>query len=482
MKKNQIYKFLLSVCLMLSTLANAGEPLWEFTPLTPTKVTIFSHELVTVKYVVTWAYPSTREFTLVMTPIPGIISQKTPLADCSAFGLKQPCLLLDLTIIGSALTKNIEGGPSLCQRGNPNQCYQPDSNNVLKIKRVSPQNDKATIRVSPTSLIVTENSIVEFLVTNEPGSQAAANNIVATTTLGSNLSVQSTTCGAVLAIGASCTIRFATSTQEGPTKISLAGINTNIVTVSLQVVSEPQISITAPVQQDRLVTVSGLSLTLQITNAASSLINANAITVTVKTGCPNLIVDASSCTSVAPGASCLLDLSSNTPYAPCLITISGSNTANSPTTLIAFEYLGGLVFEESSGSGKIVTNLSQQFISPWTTNNANTGAINPNNGLPNTNAITADPSCLINPVNCAAQRCRNLDPSLYLPANNEIISIANSLCSNLALPCNFGGLAGAYWSSTQSDTNNAYQITFPGGGTSGAFKAFATPVRCVKTF
>ncbi|WP_233586841.1 hypothetical protein, partial [Legionella sp. km772] len=224
----------------------------------------------------------------------------------------------------------------------------------------------ATISVNPTTLLFAENSTGDVTVTNNAGSPVAAENVVATIPGGSNISVQSTTCGASLAIGASCTITFASGTQEGPTTIPIAGDNTNTVNVDVTVTSQPQISITNPVQQSRVVAVSGTVLSLEVTNDAGSAVNANAITVSNKAACPNLSVDDSNCTSVAPGASCTLELTSNSPYAPCTITVSGSNTANSPTTLIAFSYLEGLVFQESEGSGKVVIDVAQGFNSQWT--------------------------------------------------------------------------------------------------------------------
>ncbi|HHS8488476.1 TPA: hypothetical protein ACTUYI_003207, partial [Legionella anisa] len=71
----------------------------------------------------------------------------------------------------------------------------------------------------------------------------------------------------------------------------------------------------------------------------------------------------------------------NTPYAPCTITVSGSNTANSPQTLIAFSHLGGLVFEESGGSGKVVIDVAQGFSSQWTIMPSNTGATSLDDGV-----------------------------------------------------------------------------------------------------
>ncbi|RYB50678.1 hypothetical protein D7260_16395, partial [Legionella pneumophila] len=85
-----------------------------------------------------------------------------------------------------------------------NQCYRPSSANILRITR-GPATG-ATITVNPSSLnfVAGNNGLVT--VTNSMGSPEPAENVAATIPGGSNISVQSTTCGASLAIGASCTI------------------------------------------------------------------------------------------------------------------------------------------------------------------------------------------------------------------------------------------------------------------------------------
>lgn len=344
----------------------------------------------------------------------------------------------------------------------------------------------ATISVNPTTLLFAENSTGDVTVTNNAGSPVTAENVVATIPGGSSISVQSTTCGANLAIGANCTITFASSIQEGPTTIPIAGDNTNTVNVDVTVTSQPQISITNPVQQSRVVTVSLMTpLSLEVTNDAGSVVNANAITVSHKAACPNLSVDDSNCTSVAPGGSCMLELTSNTPYAPCMITISGSNTANSPATLIAFSHLGGLVFQESAGSGKVVTDVEQGSDSYWTNTNSNiTGATSLDDGVNNTNAIVADTACSINTNNCAAQRCRDISTDWYLPARSELSTVHDALCSNRANPCNFGGFSSAvYWSSSQFVVSIVvWSVNFPSGFVYNVDKDVDRPVRCVRAF
>ena len=361
-----------------------------------------------------------------------------------------------------------------------------DNSNSVNIVAAVVNTPVASISVAPTILQFTENSSGSVTVTNSAASLVSANNVVASIPGGSAISVQSSTCGASLAIGASCTITFASSTEEGPTVIPIAGDNSNTVDVFATVNGQPTISISAPAQQDRVVEASAAMnpLALEITNDASSVVNANAITVSDNSACPGLVIDDTNCVSVAPGASCTLQLSSGTPYAPCNITISGSNTANSPQTLIAFSLLGGIVFEESGGSGKIFIDEAQQFTSLWTFGVTNIAAAeSATDGVANTNAIVASAACTGSPGSCAAQLCRDIDPAWYLPAQNELISARSAFCSNGTTPCNFAvSSSNIYWSSTQFDNLSANAVPFASGAPNNLSKFFSQPVRCIRAF
>ncbi|WP_412755234.1 hypothetical protein [Legionella pneumophila] len=342
----------------------------------------------------------------------------------------------------------------------------------------------AIINVTPPSLLFAENSTGSITVTNIVGSPVAANNVVATIPGGSNISVQSSTCPSSLAIGTDCTITFASGVQEGPTSIPVAGSNTNTAITLVTVTSQPTISISAPIQANRVIEVGGITpLILTITNDISSLVNANNISISDQTNCPAVTFDDSNCTSIAPGISCNLELNSPTPYIPCTITISGSNTANSPTTPIAFQFLNGLVFESNGVTGKVVSLLAAEFNNiEWTLGDADiAGTSNPNNGITNTDNIIADPTCSNNPLNCAASRCRSLGPVWYLPAINELQAVAGILCPGGT--CNFGGFASdAYWSSTQSGINDAEGNSFPIVNTVFHPKNDQDRVRCTQSF
>ncbi|WP_226905475.1 DUF1566 domain-containing protein [Legionella antarctica] len=469
---------------LIWTTAQAAGPLWTIVPTpgsNPTQI-VPENGTATVQYMI--QNQSGKSKRLVIQSIQGIIQTGSCLL--APKGQSGSNCTLNLAVTGSTLPQGgVHGGPALCQANsdgspNPNQCYQPSSANSLNITRGSP----VMISVNPTTLLFAENSTGDVTVTNNASSSVAAENVIAAIPGGSNISVQSTTCGASLAIGASCTITFASGTLEGPTTIPIAGDNTNTVNVSVTVTNQPQISITNPIQQNRVVTVSPMpSLSLEVTNDGGSMVNANAITVTDKTACPNLTVNDTDCTSVAPGASCTLILTSNTPYVPCTITVSGSNTANSPQALIAFSYLGGLVFQESGGNGKVVIDVAAEITRSWTDSPGPIPGTTLDDGANNTDLIVANASCSNVPNNCAAAQCRNLGAEWYLPAGNELTEVQDALCSNLATPCNFGEFAPVpYWSSTQDGNNTAFSVSFPNGAPVSTTKVNPHLVRCAQAF
>ena len=492
MKLTQLIRNLgvgLSLFLVIST-AYAAFPLWTFSPNInyPPQISINPSQTATVVYTV--QNQSYKAKSLVMKPIPGIV-QSFP---CQLTPVGQPgssCSLI-LAVTGNALsTVGVHTGPILCQSNsngtpNSNQCYRPSATDNLNIT-LTPSPVGVTISVNPLILPMAENAIGTVTVTNSTNSSTTANNVVATIPSGSGISVQSTTCGTSLAIGASCTITFATTTQVGPNTIPVSGTNTNTANVYVAVTDQPVISITGPVQQSRIIPTNGISsLNLQVTNDSNSLFYANNITVIDKTSCPNLMIDASNCISLAPGATCALALSTTTPYAPCTITVSGSNTGNSPTTLIAFSNLGGLVFQTNGANGKVVIDAASEFTSEWTYSSSTgiPGAFSDDNGVGNTDAIVVNSACTNQTGNCAAYRCRAISADWYLPAKNELQAVIFALCPGSVYPCAFGAFSSTfYWSSTQwfADTN-AYSVDVPDGNYLPGDKWRSEPVRCIRDF
>lgn len=117
-----------------TTISYAGTPIWTFTPLTATSLSVPRNSAATVQYLV--ANQSAKSHSLVMTPIPGITQTTTGVGICSnPFTLpsKGSSCTLSLKIQGSQLTHSITDGPIVCEQGSALQCYKPSPSNVLNI-------------------------------------------------------------------------------------------------------------------------------------------------------------------------------------------------------------------------------------------------------------------------------------------------------------------------------------------------------------
>lgn len=152
----------LTAVFVLGLEARAGAPLWTFTPLTATTLTVQTGTTATIQYNVT--NQSSKAHTLAVTPITGI-TQITTTGNCaSPFVLagKQSCVLT-LSVDGSQLTGNVTGGPVVCQTGSALQCYQPSSANALKItKTVSSLIAQATLTASasPDMMLFNDTAVL----------------------------------------------------------------------------------------------------------------------------------------------------------------------------------------------------------------------------------------------------------------------------------------------------------------------------------
>lgn len=113
-------------------IVHAGIPVWTFTPLTPTSISIPSNGIAVVQYTIT--NQSKKTHRLVMDQIQGV-TQDTSGSYCkSPFTLasKESCVL-KLNI-----TQAVYGGPIICEQI-PNctnchlECYQPSPNALLSI-------------------------------------------------------------------------------------------------------------------------------------------------------------------------------------------------------------------------------------------------------------------------------------------------------------------------------------------------------------
>lgn len=385
----------------------------------------------------------------------------------------------------SPLAPPTGGGPAACSVGHVLGVGSTCRVDVDAICKALATQSTALISLSTANLQMPVNGSAAVTVQVNTASPQPAQNVMATIPGGSALVVQSSTCPAALAAGATCTITFTSSVTEGPTIVGVSGSNTAAATLEVTVSPRPTIAITSPVQGARIISVGSLTgLDLTVTNDAGSTVNATAITVINKTAVPDLTVDDSDCASLAPGASCTLRLTSSTPYIPSTITVGGSNTANTPAALVAFAHLGGLVFEASGGTGKVVNDASQTFQSTWTGSFSDiAGASGWVDGAANTAAIVADAACSSAPADCAAKRCQDLGADWYLPAVNEWTALRAALCLNSGPYCNFGGFSSdQYSTSTQTSSLGIRVMLMPEGQVAVAGKLGSRLARCVRSF
>lgn len=149
--------FVINVLLSgFSVSLHAGAPLWRFTPLTATTLTIPADASATVQYIVT--NQSRKTHSLAMKSIPATHQITTGAGICGnsfVLGYQQSCTLT-FEINGSLLQRDLIGGPVVCQTSsgdipNPTACYQPSLNNQLNIMR-APATPSASISASVSTL------------------------------------------------------------------------------------------------------------------------------------------------------------------------------------------------------------------------------------------------------------------------------------------------------------------------------------------
>ena len=128
----RLFSSIVALCLFHAV--EAGRPLWTFTPLTATTLSIPSNATATVQYQIT--NQSNRAHTLAMNPITGV-TQNTGSGYCGnlfTLGYLQSCVL-NLAIDGNTLPSSFYGGPVVCQQGSGLQCYQPNASDALNVTK-----------------------------------------------------------------------------------------------------------------------------------------------------------------------------------------------------------------------------------------------------------------------------------------------------------------------------------------------------------
>ena len=241
-----------SILLSLSALLHAGSPVWTFTPLTATSVSVPANNTATIEYQVT--NQSAKSHSLLMTPITGITQTTTGAGICSnPFTLpsKGSSCTLSLQVNGSQLTHSITDGPIVCEQGSTLQCYKPSPSNVLNIVLIN--DTTLTASVSTLGLSVNDTSLNAALtgtprlitITNSGSISATSVTYSPSPALPSGTTISPSTCGTIAASG-TCVLTItpgstasATAGNSSPTPItlSISGTNTNTLTPTVNILT-----------------------------------------------------------------------------------------------------------------------------------------------------------------------------------------------------------------------------------------------------
>ena len=252
MNNKRMMPLLLGVSALTITITSqAGSPLWTFTPLTPTTLSVPSNSTATVQYRVTNQSPAPH--TLMMVPMPGI-TQTTTAGNCpNPFTLSSgnPSCTLTLLVTGSALNADINGGPEVCQQGpdgnpSPLQCYQPSQTDSLSILVAAPVSLSTTISASVTTLALKTSGVARTITfTNTGSSTASSVTYTPSPALPEGTTITPTSCGNIAPTG-TCVLTItpgatpsapAYDTNPTPITLSVQGTNTNTLTPTLNIVT-----------------------------------------------------------------------------------------------------------------------------------------------------------------------------------------------------------------------------------------------------
>jgi hypothetical protein len=238
-------KSIITLILILSASAIfAGQPVWTFTPLTETRLSLPFGAKATVQYRVT--NQSRKPHTLMFSPVTGI-RQITTAGNCSnPFYLNyQNACVLTLEVDSSLLSGNVSGGPVVCQQGSKILCFQPSQPDILNITQL-PAPGQTTLQNSIASLALSTSGNARIITITNNGSETAYNvNYSASPALPSDTTISPSSCGSIAPSG-SCVLTITPGstpsaapgdTNPTPVSLTVSGINTNNVVTSLSILS-----------------------------------------------------------------------------------------------------------------------------------------------------------------------------------------------------------------------------------------------------
>lgn len=483
--KNKILMFFL---LTISTLSYAGTPLWTFTPLTATRLSIPSNDTATVQYTIT--NQSSRVHTLSMQSIQGITQTTTGLGICGnpfILTAKASCTL-SLQVNGSQLTSPINDGPIVCEQGSSLQCYRPAPANILHITQASAITD-ATITVTDSPLTLTTNGPTGTLTINNTSLIVTATNITSDftgTALEGNVTETGNTCASV-APQSSCTLTYTPgSTAVTQTSFPIQGSNTNAVTAAIQI--------------DASITIDTVSLSsgpasggTGITLTGSGFTGATSLTFGGIAATSLNVVSSTSVTAVTPAhATGAVDVMITTPSSSATKT----NGFTYATTAIGQSAYGGTIACLNGSLNNLIAATADNSAGiVWGGFGTSTSATSTTDGATNTATIV---TTLGAGSTYAAGLCSNYEidsqgktpcesgnacyNDWFLPAGNNTGASGQLNCLYTNQATIGGFISNYYWSSTEDNASNAWAQDFSNGTQISGNKLSPIRIRCVRAF
>ena len=341
-KNNILMVFLLTI----TTLSYAGTPVWTFTPLTATSISVPGNSTATIQYQVT--NQSAKSHSLVMTPITGITQTTTGAGICSnPFTLpsKGSSCTLSLQVNGSQLTHSITDGPIVCEQGSTLQCYKPSPSNVLNINiGLNEYTIGGTVSGLSGSVVLQNNG-----TDNETVSSDGAFTFSTALSEGSHYAVTVFTqpAGQTCAVtGGSGTVGSANVTTVAVNCVSNdTTLTESVATLGLSV-NDPGLNV-ALTGAPRVITIYN-SGTTTANNVACPTSGSASITSIVCTGCGTILAGQRCQVTITPSGTASAAAYETNPT-PITLSISGTNTNTLTPTINILTYgsvyQGGFVYE-----------------------------------------------------------------------------------------------------------------------------------------
>ena len=486
-RRNVVTAFIYLAFLCFSTATLASAPLWTFTPLTATNLSIPANGTATVQYIVT--NQSTKIHTISLQAIAGITQLTTGLGVCgNPFTLRgKASCTLSLQVNGSQLTSSLHDGPNVCEQGSALQCYRPAAGDILQVTQAPPITT-ATLSVTGSPLALTSSGVTGTLTINNTSSNITAINISSYftgTALDGKVTETGNTCSSVPPLG-SCTLTYTPGCLPvSQTNFPIQGSNTNAVTAAIQISDSITLTNVSPSSGSAS---GGTGVTL----TGSGLTGATGVTFGGIAATSVNVVNSTTVTAVTPAdATGTVDVVITTPSGSA----TDTNSFTYLTSAVGQSAYGGIIACLNGSLNNLIAATADNSSGILWGSNVATGASSMTNGATKTATII---TALGEATPIAATLCGDyeIDSQGNSPCeagntcyNDWFLPAGNNTASSGQLNCLYtnrteiGGFSGSsYWSSTEVSANFAYGQNFTSGSQSSLIKNLTIPVRCVRSF